>query len=194
MESGSKQVTGPPQSLQPRYGARYRRKRGGPDLHEALAHLQALVVVPQADGAAKELRNRAAHIVGGVQYEEGVLQLADFFMRPVDLDGMRITREQGHHAGRFSRDVIGIVHDDEKPARTARGEKALEPRDAIGVVHAQRGKVRVEDAELPPELVEQAVDGGLESRPRIEALVKRLFVFFHARARSRRRYPRRCQR
>jgi len=81
-----------------------------PDLHEAPAHREGLVLVAQADRAAEEARHRAAHVVQRVEHEEGVLQLADLLPRAIDLDGVGVAGEEGHHARALAREVLGVVH------------------------------------------------------------------------------------
>src|SRR5258706_524337 len=56
----------------------------------------------------------------------------------MDLDRVRIAREQPQHARAVAREVLGVVQHEVEPPRAARGEEALERADARGAVQAQR--------------------------------------------------------
>ena len=125
----------------------------------------------QAERAAELLRHRAPEVVALVEHQEAVLQVSDFLMRAVDLDGVREAREQRHHARAVLRQVVGAVHHDVQAARAARGEELAQLLDALRRIEAQRRQVRIEDAQFAPLRGEQAIEGLLEIRLSVELQV-----------------------
>src|SRR5690606_7093045 len=92
-------------SLQPQGSRRYGGGGRGPDLAEAAAHGEAFGLVAEAERAAEEVRHGPAHVVAGVEHEEGVLQLPDGLVGAVHLDRMRVAREQAHHARALAHEI-----------------------------------------------------------------------------------------
>jgi len=91
-----------------------------------------------------------------------------------DLHGVRIAPEEAHHARALARQGVGAVEHQVDAPRAARHQEALEARDARRIVKPQPGAVGVEDAQLPPRLLQQAVDRRLEIGVGLEALVNGL--------------------
>jgi hypothetical protein len=94
------------------------------------------------------------HVVRGIEHQEGVLQLADLFMRAVHLDGVPIAREQRHHARAVPLQEPAVVQHEVDPPGAARPQEGLQRVDARRIVQAQRGPIGVERAQLAPGLQE----------------------------------------
>src|SRR5438045_6284647 len=149
------------------------RERRFPDLHETLAHGEPVEFVADSNRAAIEVGHRPAHVMLRVEYQEGVLQLADVLVRAVDLHRMREAREQDEHARAVALQMLGVVQHHIDTPRAARVEEALQALDARRVVQAQCRAVGIEDAQLTTGLREQAVHGGLEAGAGVEPPVAR---------------------
>ncbi len=122
----------------------------------------------------EELRHRPAHEVQGIEHQKRVLQLADLLVRAVDLHGVRIAPEEAHHARALACQVLGVVKHQVDAPRAAGHQEALEALHARRIVEPQLRAVGIEDAQLPPRLLQQPVDRRLEIGVGLEALVNGL--------------------
>jgi hypothetical protein len=118
-----------------------------------------------------------------IEDQKRVLQLADFLVRLVDLDGVREARDERHHARAMARQVLGVVQHEVQAPGAAGEQEFFDALDAHRIVQQQRRAVRIESAQLAAGLLEQAVDRRLEAGAIVEAVVCGLAHFAFSRCR-----------